>query len=326
MNGPDALDPFVALGLPRPGGAHRHPRLGAETTLVPMPPDPAPRGTELAVTIDALVDGVHFPTDTDPADIGFKAMAVNLSDLAAMGAEPVAALLALTIPHEDRGWLRAFGAGLRELPERHRVDVSAACLSRGPLTVTVQAYGHVPAGAALQRSGAHPGDVVFVTGTLGDAGLALAARGGGLRLSAADRSAVEARLNRPVPRLAAGIGLRGIASSAIDISDGLAADLGHILERSGVGAALRLSELPLSAALQRSVSRTRGWDLALASGDDYELCFTVPPDRLPQLERIRALLGCPVRRIGVIEAAPGLRCLDDEGTAHTMTAGFQHFR
>lgn len=285
---------------------------------------PAP-GQELAVTTDLLVGGVHFLPDVDPAALGHKALAVNLSDLAAMGAEPAWFTLNLALPEADPDWLARFSAGLFELARRHEIALVGGDTSRGPLVVGIQACGFVPEGQALQRAGARPGDRVFVTGELGDAGLALQQRLGRLSLPAEDATTVSDRLDRPTARVAAGLALRGIASSAIDISDGLAADLGHILERSGVGARIERERVPVSAVYRRHLA-TAGWDLALAHGDDYELCFTVPPLQLERLRAMRDRLDCAVTEIGEIVPGQTLAIVDPAGERWApRRLGHDHF-
>jgi thiamine-monophosphate kinase len=277
------------------------------------------------VAVDTLVAGVHFPDQAGAEDVGHKALAVNLSDLAAMGAAPLGYGVALTLSAADPAWLEGFGDGLSALARTHGIPRIAARRGLGPLAVTVEAYGSVPAGAALRRSGARPGDAVYATGTLGDAALALAALQGRVRLPPPALAEVAPRLHRPQPRVAIGQGLRGLASAAIDVSDGLAADLGHVLAASGVGARLELARLPLSAALAGALEPGAAWALALGGGDDYELCFTAAPSLEAQLRAAAARTGCPVTRIGRIEAEPGLRCLDPAGRAHPAPRGFDHF-
>ncbi len=277
-----------------------------------------PNGSELVVTTDTLVREVHFSGDDPPEDIGYKALAVNLSDLAAMAAQPAWATLALTLPRADEDWIAAFARGFFDLAERYEVALVGGDLTRGPLTVTVGAYGLVPAGFCLRRNGARPGDEIFVTGTLGDAALALADP------SSAGHPSLLARLHRPEPRVAEGLFLRGLASSAIDVSDGLAADLGHLLVQSGCGATVYLAELPLSSALLAVEDPGRRYALALAGGDDYELCFTLPPERRTALES--RWKGAPMTRIGRIEATPGIRWLGADGIAYPPTEeGYRHF-
>lgn len=284
-----------------------------------------PDGMDLAVAIDTLVVGVHFPVETDAAAIGHKALAVNLSDLAAMGAEPAWATLALTLPDTDAQWLDDFTRGLFALAAQHRMQLVGGDTTRGPLTVTVQAHGFVPRGQALRRAGAQPGDLVFVTGTLGDAGLALLALQEEVQLPVKDKDHVLHRLHYPAPRLAVGQALRGVASAAIDVSDGLAADLNHILTASHVGATIQVERLPLSEVLQTHFHHVGGWIVPLASGDDYELIITVPPARQAELEQACAAAACRCTWIGSINARPGLHCLMDDGSEIAAPSGYQHF-
>ncbi len=290
--------------------------VGDDAALL-APPD---SGESLAVTIDTLVAGVHFAPDADPASLGHKLLAVSLSDLAAMGARPAWATLALTLPAIDEAWLAAFAGGLLGLAAEHGVALVGGDTTRGPLTLTLQAAGHVPADRALRRSGARPGDAVCVTGTLGDAALALDPPAG---LDAAEADWLRARLDRPTPRVAAGLALRGLARAAIDVSDGLAADLGHVLAASGVGTTVELERLPLGAPLRR-LAAAGDWRLPLAGGDDYELCFTLPAARLDDLGDLD--LGVPVTRVGTVEAAPGLRLVAPDGRPYALErAGYDHF-
>lgn len=282
--------------------------------------------SELVVAIDTLVADVHFVADTAPADLGFKSLAVNLSDLAAMGADPCAALASVCHPHRgtaaETAWLHAFREGLESLAADFQMTIAPVATARGPLCVTVEALGRVPAGLALTRGGAAPGDRILVTGTLGDAGLALA---GEPMRTGTNAAWLRTRLTHPVPRVAAGIALRGLASAAIDVSDGLAADLGHILAASGVGARLEVDALPRSRALREAVPVERGLALALASGDDYELCFTVAPGNLAEAEgRLGALPG-GVSVIGTVSADPGLRCVRADGSPFEPAPGYRHF-
>lgn len=284
-----------------------------------------PNGMQLAIAIDTLVAGVHFPPATAPKDIGYKALAVNLSDMAAMGATPAWMTLALTCPpdtHEN--WLADFSSGLRELAECYQVSLIGGDTTTGPLTITIQITGFVPAQMALHRHGAQPGDGIYVTGTLGDAGLGLASIQQQLRLPVLARHQVESRLNRPTPRLREGQALRGIASSAIDISDGLVADLEHILTASQVGASVYLEQLPLANALREHLSLEAAWQLALGAGDDYELCFTVPQPQESALSK--ALVTGSYTRIGMIETLPGLRCVNASGQPFIpKSKGYQHY-
>jgi thiamine-monophosphate kinase len=285
-----------------------------------------PAGQELALTVDTLLEGVHFPIGTKPADIGHKALAASLSDLAAMGAEPAWATLSLALPDPDESWLEPFASGLFALAEQHGVQLVGGDTVRGPLAVTIQAQGTVPAGAALRRGGAMPGDLVFVTGTLGDAGAGLDLVLGRRQAAEETAESLLARLNRPEPRVAEGAALRGIASAAIDISDGLAADLGHIISASGTGATLHLEALPFSSALESLTSEEERFALALGAGDDYELCFTVSQTRRTAVERLFERFACGCRCVGTVEEAPGLH-LNHNGTPFSLPAGgYDHFR
>ncbi|CAM5244158.1 thiamine-phosphate kinase [Rhodanobacter lindaniclasticus] len=288
-----------------------------------------PAGQELAVAIDTLVEGVHFPRGTEPADIGWKALAVNLSDLAAMGATPAWALLGLTLPQADRGFVEAFVDGFSQLARAHRLALVGGDTTRGPLTVSVAVHGFVPPGKALTRQGARVGDAVLVTGTLGDAAAGLDV----LRQPRRDddgrgglRDFLVERLNRPVPRLAAGLALREQAHACIDVSDGLLADLGHICAASGVGAEIDAALLPRSSALLDLVDDATALRFALGGGDDYELCFCVPPQRLSQVQADLSRLGCGVTRIGRIVAGEGVRVRGhDGGWLEPGTPGWEHF-
>lgn len=294
--------------------------IGDDGAVLEVPP-----GMQVVVTTDALVSGVHFFPDVDPDALGHKSLAVNLSDLAAMGADPAWFTLSLSLPDADRGWLRAFCDGMFRLARRYQIQLVGGDTVRGPLSISISAHGLVPHGRALLRSGARPGDRIYVTGEIGDAGLALRQKHGELDLAETDRVAAAERLVRPMPRIEAGRTLRGIASSAVDISDGLLADLGHILEHSRVGARVRLGALPLSK-LYRSLLPQVGWDTALAGGDDYELCITVPAHSVGALEKSEVELGCAVTCIGDIIAGTGLQLLDSAGKLYTpMTAGYDHF-
>jgi thiamine-monophosphate kinase len=294
--------------------------IGDDAALVRVP-----EGTELVVAVDTIVAGVHFPAATSPQDIGYRALAVNLSDVAAMGATPAWATLALTLPAADEGWLEGFCSGFFELARMHEVMLIGGDTNSGPLNITVQIMGHAPIGKALRRSGARVGDLIVVSGHVGDAaaGLALLER-----RAAADQSHRDqliARFLRPQPRIALGLALRDVASAAIDISDGLAADLTHILEASGVGARLNLDALPLSESLAASFESQRALELAFGGGDDYELCITVPAPRAHLLAEIAASSGCPLTRVGIIEVQPGLRSFLKGIPVTPAQRGFQHF-
>lgn len=288
--------------------------IGDDAALLTPTPD-----QQLAVTCDTLIEGRHFPVGTSAYDIGWKALAVNLSDLAAMGAQPRWFTLALSLPQADPGWLAEFSAGLRALADRHSVALVGGDTTRGSLSITITALGESPAGMALRRSGAQVGDCVCVTGTLGDAAAALALLDQGTR-----DAELLMRLNRPEPRVGAGLALRTLAHAAIDLSDGLSGDLPHILEASGVGAEIDVDALPASVALRRRYPlRDARMRYQLAGGDDYELCLCIPPDRL---DHARARLDVPLHVVGRITAARGLRYVDASGATIVFNhPGFRHF-
>jgi len=289
---------------------------------------PAP-GCELAVSVDMLVAGRHFLDDADPEKLGHKTLAVNLSDMAAMGAVPRWALLAGALPAIDLSWLAAFSRGFYALADRHGVELVGGDTTRGPLNLCVTILGEVPAGHALTRAGAKAGDDIYVSGTLGDAALAVAALTRRIALDADALGATRARLETPTPRIEVGASLRGVATAAIDVSDGLAGDLVHILERSGVGAAVDLAAVPRSATMARLLEggqRPLALDCILAGGDDYELCFTAPREGAAGVAAIAAETGVPLVRIGTIDASPGLVVRDERGVAlPAVPRGFDHF-
>jgi len=281
-------------------------------------------GCDLVISTDMLISGVHFPADAEPNDIGFRALAVNLSDLAAMGAEPAWATLVLCLPEASEPWLSAFARGFFSLADEASVQLVGGDITRGPLAITVSVYGSVPRGKALLRSEARPGDLIFVTGTLGDAAAALEPD---LRTAPATYTQVlRQRLLRPTPRFIVGVGLRDVASSAIDISDGLASDLGHIVEASGVGARIEVASLPLSEPLCRLLMRQRAWEFALSGGDDYELCFTAPAGQGGLVASLARSSDCPITQIGVIESKLGLRWIMPDGSLLAIArSGYRHF-
>lgn len=286
---------------------------------------PAP-GMQLAVSTDTLIEGVHFPVDTPAAAVGWKALAVNLSDLAAMGASPRAAVLALALPRRDDAWLAEFARGFFALADQAGCVLAggdtAAMPADGPTTITVTVFGEVSTGTALLRSGARAGDLVCVSGTPGIAALGLARWQAGQR---DEQDAAIAALLRPQPRLALGAALRGTASACIDVSDGLLGDLGHILAASGCGAELDLAALPRAPVLA-ALSEETAWELVLAGGDDYELCCTVPAQQHDRMLAAAAATGTALTVIGRIVAAPGLRCLDSRGRAwQPQRRSWEHF-
>jgi thiamine-monophosphate kinase len=283
-------------------------------------------GMELAVSTDMLVGGRHFLADADPHGVGHKCLAVNLSDMAAMGATPLWATLSLALPAADEAWLAAFARGFLDLAAAHGVDLVGGDTTRGPLNICVQIMGEVPAGKALRRSGARPGDTVWVSGTIGDAALALACLQGELQLDRSEAQPLVARLERPTPRIALGQALLGIASSAIDISDGLVADLGHIAERSGVGAVLEWERVPLSAPARAGRDTPLIRQSVLGGGDDYELCFTAPPAHRDALLALAARLDLALTPVGRIEVGQGVEVRDAQGAAIALSQrGFDHF-
>jgi thiamine-monophosphate kinase len=292
--------------------------IGDDAAILAPPP-----GRQVCVTTDVMVSGVHFLPDADPMALGHKALAVNLSDLAAMGAEPAWFTLNLTLPEVKPTWLEPFCKGLFALACQYNVQLVGGNTSRGPLAIAIEAQGFVPEGKALLRSGARAGDRVYVTGELGDAGLVLQHEFGKGRLPDAAFEAIADRLHRPTPRIPEGMALRDIAHSAIDISDGLVSDLGHILEASHVGARLFLDKIPVSSVYRNHLKET-GWDMALTNGDDYELCFTVPEKNIVALEKLR--FTCGVHYIGQIEQEYGLRIIDESGkTYRPRQTGHDHF-
>jgi thiamine-monophosphate kinase len=289
---------------------------------------PAP-GMQLAVSTDMLVEGRHFVSTVDPRALGHKALAVNLSDLAACGAQPLAFVLSLALPQVDEAWLAGFAEGLFALADAHDCELVGGDTTRGPLTINITVFGEVPAGQALLRSGAQAGDDVWVSGTLGDARLALEAFRGTVSLPQPVFAAARERMDRPQPRLALGMALRGIASAAIDVSDGLLGDLAHVLDASRVGATIELAAAAnlLASAKAPNWPDERVQDLVFAGGDDYELAFTAPPRHRAAVEAAAALSATRVTRIGRIEAAPGLRLVDAQGQAvQRRFAGFDHFQ
>ncbi|MEQ1558512.1 MAG: thiamine-phosphate kinase [Methyloglobulus sp.] len=274
-----------------------------------------PQGYELAITTDTMVENVHFFAGSDPYHLGHKLLGVNLSDLASMGAKPLAVTLALTVPKIDENWLQAFADGFFALAERYSVDLIGGDTTSGPLTLTVTALGLVPSGQALRRSTAQPGDIICVTGHLGDAGLGLKINQG---YDCKQPDPALKRFNQPDPQVEAGQALIGTANACIDISDGLVGDLGHILQQSQVGACLDWEALPLSTEVLTYIENTGDWAMPLIAGDDYELCFTVSPDKVQNLTITHT-------KIGVIESEPGLR-LNKSGNIQPLEVkSFEHF-
>ncbi len=302
--------------------------IGDDAALLAPPP-----GQLLVVSTDSLVAGVHFPHAASPYDIGWKALAVNLSDLAAMGATPAWATLTLTMPQADSGWVAQFADGFAALAAEFKLALVGGDTTRGELNIGVCVFGFVPRDAALLRSGARVGDAIFVTGTLGDAAAGLRCMDKSaddaqhlFNAPADTREALLTRLNRPVPRVAQGLALRGQANACIDVSDGLLADLGHICTASGVGAEIDLESLPASPALLRLFDADARAVLQASGGDDYELCFTANAQTSGALLGDIARSGCAATRIGRVVAKSGVRALDGAGRPVTLDrAGWEHF-
>ena len=289
--------------------------IGDDAALLAPPP-----GRQLVVTADTLNDGVHFPRGTSPADVGWKALAVNLSDLASMGAEPAWCTLSLSLPQSDPAWIEGFLDGFLDLAGQHGIALVGGDTTHGPLSIAVTAMGLVEPGRALRRDGARVGDEVWVTGTLGDAA-------GGLALL--DREpvpALRARLDRPTPRVAAGRALAGIATACVDVSDGLLADLGHVCARSHVAARIDVDALPASAVLREAFGEADRIALQASGGDDYELCFTAPADAGADIGAVSAQLGLRITRIGRIVAGEGVHPVDAKSQPWSSPRrGYDHF-
>lgn len=290
--------------------------IGDDCALLAPPP-----GMQLAVTMDALNVGVHFPPDTAPADLGWKALAVNLSDLAAMGAQPAWGTLSLSLPQGDAAFVDGFFDGFFALAAQHGFALVGGDTTRGPLSIAITAHGLIEPGQALRRDGARVGDDIWVSGTLGDAAGALRQWQAGVPMS----PALQARLDRPTPRVALGRALRGIASSCIDVSDGLLADLAHICRASGVGAEIDIDALPASAALRAAFGPDTLRVLQAAGGDDYELCFTAPAAAADALGMALAEAGTAATRIGTISAGSGVRPILGGVAWSAPATGWQHF-
>ncbi len=286
---------------------------------------PSP-GMQLAVSSDMLLEGRHFSPQDSPAGIGHKSLAVNLSDLAAMGATPRWATLSIALPEANDAWLTAFARGFFRMADLHGIELVGGDTTRGALTISITVMGEVPPGQALRRDGAQAGDDVWVSGVLGSAAMALAYRQGRLFMEQVDAARVLPALYLPMPRVELGLELRGIAHSAIDISDGLLGDLGHILERSQVGAALEFAALPTLPVVQQYLHEAVARTCVLAGGDDYELCFTAPASKRENVLAAAESAGVAVTRIGRIQAEPGLTVLDADGQALPIDqTGYDHF-
>lgn len=297
--------------------------IGDDAAVV-RPPD----GSKLVMTVDTLNEGVHFPPDCRPEDLGHKALAVNLSDLAAMGATPLWATLSLSLPEIEDSWFAGFSQGLYSLADHHGMKVIGGDLVRGARSISMQATGYLKSGRAITRTGARPEDFLYVTGTLGDAALSLklSQNPENPTVSKQDLDHLSACLNRPQPRVDVGQEIVAFASAAIDLSDGLVLDVQRVLQGSGVGARIELEQLPLSEAVQRQWQEGEDWNLVLAGGDDYELVFTADPERSEEIDAISARTGCPITQIGEVTRGDTLELfLAGRGFPLPDRPGFEHF-
>ena len=314
---------LIARYFTRPG---RHAVLGVGDDCALLQPQ---AGMQLAVSSDMLVEGRHFLSITPAAGLGHKALAVNLSDLAACGAKPLAFTLALALPFIDENWLAGFSKGLWDLADAHGCELIGGDTTQGPLNICITVLGEVPPGDALLRQHAQVGDDIYISGTVGDARLALEVFKGTVSLEATYFEAARLRMERPTPRIELGLALRGVANAAIDVSDGLLGDLGHILQRSQVGAVIETAWVQDSAAISdamQSVAFNKRLDFALAGGDDYELLFTAPPDQADEVLEAGEQCGVSITCIGRITPVSGVQVLDLQGLPMSRRfASFDHF-
>jgi thiamine-monophosphate kinase len=284
-----------------------------------------PEGYQLAVSTDTLVAGVHFFSDADATDVGYKSLAVSLSDLAAMGASPAWFTLCLTLPELNENWLEKFVTGLSNIARSHNIPLVGGDTTKGPLSITIQAQGFLPSGQCLSRYGAKPDDHVFVTGELGEAAYCVKQRLGNLKVSNPAKIN-PIRLHRPIPRVSFGQAILSIANSAIDLSDGLLADLGHILHRSHVGGEIQIDHIPVSKKISAYLAETDDWSVVLAGGDDYELCFTVAPNKLNELYEIAKQPSVKITEIGrITEQQDQLACYRGDQLWKENMTGYGHF-
>ena len=293
-------DPSVALGV------------GDDAALFSLK-----QGYQLVTTTDTLTEGVHFSKSTSVKDIAHKSLAVNLSDIAAMGAKAKYFTLAIALPNIDQSWLQEFSDSLRQLSELYDVSLIGGDTTRGPLNITITMIGIVENSNALMRSGARPGDGVYVSGTIGDAGFCFWKLSNGLIPSNQELK----RLNCPIPRLELGLKLNDLASACIDISDGLEQDLSHILEASSVGAVIEVIKIPISEALHVHIKDTNDWSIPLCGGDDYELCFTIPKENEKDLRKISDSCNVNITKIGIVSESLGLKIEGFDGSRNS----YQHF-
>lgn len=295
--------------------------VGDDAALMAVSP-----GMELAVSTDMLVSGTHFFPDADPRALGWKSLAVNISDMAAMGAQPRWATLALSLPQADEAWLSAFASGFFACAKEFGVDLVGGDTTRGPLNLAITIFGEVPSGQAIRRDGAQAGDDIWVSGSLGGAALALKALQGEIPFEGQDFESCRRLLDQPQPRVALGLALRGIATSALDISDGVLGDLGHILERSQVGAELCFDAIPAHPALEPLLAQAWAQQCALSGGDDYELCFTAPSQCHEDIKRLEDKLTLKLTKIGKITRDAGLQLRDASGLSMSIAkGGYDHF-
>ena len=299
--------------------------IGDDCAILSPPP-----GKQLAVSTDTLISGVHFPESTPAEEIGYKSLAVNLSDLAAMGAEPAWVSLAISLPEADENWLGNFMRGFNQLAEKYNVALIGGDTTQGSLSVTVNVTGFIDVDKALKRSHAKTGDSIFVTGNIGDAAIGLKAILNKLEanrnISEHDKLYCIKRLNRPVPRVEAGQLLSDFSVAAIDISDGLMADLNHICEASGVGALLNLQQVPLSQAVLNYYDNIPDWQNILNAGDDYELCFTCAQNQLSELQKLMDIHKVNIFCIGKITHDPGIKCFNNGQLISYNQSGYNHFK
>lgn len=285
-----------------------------------------PKGQQLVQSVDTLVSGIHFPFETSPHDIAHKALAVNLSDMAAMGAEPAWFTLALTLPDDNEDWLKEFSQSLFSLATKYNVQLVGGDTTNGPLCISITINGFVPEGKALTRNNAKVSDKIYVSGTLGDAALALAAWQGDCLLREENKTYLNERLNLPQPQLELGLLLRNYASACIDISDGLISDLKHITENSHVAARITFESIPLSNDFKLNITdETLLLPLVLAGGDDYELCFTIPKEKQSEFDKVIEEKNTSVTCIGEIEAGQEVRCLLNGKKIDIQGSGYDHF-
>jgi thiamine-monophosphate kinase len=299
--------------------------IGDDCALIDLPPEKL-----LAVSMDTLIADVHFPAKADPALIAQRALAVNLSDLAAMGAEPLAFTLALSLPKAEESWLQAFSLGLETLVQTYHCPLIGGDITKGSLSITIQVHGLLNKDEVMTRKGAKPGDLVYVSGELGSAGLALSLMSNGMSLDKPDTKELHVAYFQPEPRISLGQGCAGIASAAIDISDGLMADLGHIAKQSDVGIELDAKAIPVARAVKKIMGamgdRSKGLNLALTAGDEYELAIIVAEDRREALQQTAVAINVPLTLIGRVVKGSRVKCLDNNGhEIEVKNLGYQHF-